>query len=322
VDTLRRISPDSFLLSHFHADHYSGLLDVGPNEKFDIARVYFPCLPVFLERKEFMLATLAMSYYTLGASSGSQEADFITRIKSITRVRSNYYRLSAGDPIDIDGSHFEVLWPPKTLNNKTALAKVKKAVTDFQKALEEDEKLRQLHERVQKSDVVDYYLRSESRETAFDGREPEPVFKPFAPPDTLPEVVARANDSLRDAANHMSLALCEDNRFLFLGDLEKHELKEVTDMLVQKRRTKFLATLTPHHGTHWHPDLNQIETQFAVSSAGRKLVRYFRPEFKQFGRQCFVTHTNGEIHIPSPLDWGYVDPSSGHWHRKGFWPYF
>src|SRR5690349_18420521 len=70
LDALKRIYPDSFFLSHFHADHYSGLFDAKPNEKFDIAHVYFPALPVFPERREFMLAELSISYYVLGATSG------------------------------------------------------------------------------------------------------------------------------------------------------------------------------------------------------------------------------------------------------------
>jgi hypothetical protein len=120
----------------------------------------------------------------------------------------------------------------------------------------------------------------------------------------------------------MSLALHEDNRLLFLGDLEKHELKEVAKDLMLKRRTNFLATLTPHHGTHWHPTLGQIQTHYAISSAGEKLIKHFCPEFKAFGRNCLVTYSNGEIHVPSPLAWGYVNSFLDGWHRNGFWMYF
>jgi len=321
VEALRRIYPDSFFLSHFHADHYSGLFSVGLNEKFEIARVLFPRLPVFPEQKEFMFAMLAMSYYVLGASSGSQEADFITQIKSITRVKSTYQKLSTGDSIDINGSHFEVLWPPRILDD-SAISKVKTAIKDFNNALEQDEKLRQLHKRIQESNVVDYYLRDDSELVPLDSRESASKTKPLAPPDKLLEPVRRANESLRGAANHFSLALYEDNRFLFLGDLEKPELKKVADTLVTGRRTNFLATITPHHGTHWHPHLQQIKTHYAVSSAGEKLIPYFCPEFKSFGRRCLVTHSNGDIHIPNPFDFGLIDPIINAWCRAGFCTFF
>jgi hypothetical protein len=42
----------------------------------------------------------------------------------------------------------------------------------------------------------------------------------------LPEVVKKANGSLKRAANHMSLAFFEDNRLLFLGDTESYEIKK------------------------------------------------------------------------------------------------
>jgi beta-lactamase superfamily II metal-dependent hydrolase len=74
----------------------------------------------------------------------------------------------------------------------------------------------------------------------------------------LPEIVRRANGSLRTAGNNLSLALHEDNRFLFLGDLEKREIGEVAAELQKKRRITFFATITPHHGTHWHSGLKHL----------------------------------------------------------------
>lgn len=305
-DGLERICPDSFFLSHFHTDRYNGLFHPGPSHGFDIRRAFYPRLPEFSDRRLFMAYMLTMASLVMGNISGSREVDFIGRLQRITRSSFTHRPLSAGDTVDLEGAHFDVLWPPKTLDDERTLATVRKAISDFERALQEDEELRQLHERVQRSGVVERYLRNEPAERPFEER--ETGSEPMAPPCELPEIVVRANNSLRAAANHMSLALYEDNRFLFLGDLEKEELKQVVAELVRKGRTTFLATVTPHHGTHWHADLQQVNTFYAVSSVGDKLIQKFRREFKSFGRRCLTTHSNGEIYVPSPFDSGCVDP--------------
>lgn len=50
----------------------------------------------------------------------------------------------------------------------------------------------------------------------------------------IPSVVKAANESLTDATNHMSLLLCEDNRFLFWGDVESSEIK-LTELRIKRR---------------------------------------------------------------------------------------
>ncbi|HEV2197604.1 MAG TPA: hypothetical protein VGR55_18605 [Candidatus Acidoferrum sp.] len=319
MDALKRIRPDSFFLSHFHADHYNGLFGVGPNEKFGIVRVFYPRLPVFSERKEFMVAMLAVSNRVLGGITGSQEADFLNQIRLLARGTCKYRALSKGDVVEIGGSHFEVLWPPEMLELEATLSKVRKAIKDFETALEEDSVLKQIDKRVREGKVVEEYLRNNSDQFLFPEREIETDLKRPAPPDALPKAVLNANKSLRDAANHMSLALYEDNRLLFLGDLEKHELKEVVKDLALKRRTNFLATVTPHHGTHWHSTLGQIQTHYAISSAGEKLIGHFCQEFKSFGAHCLVTHSNGDIHVSNPFLSRAFEPTPPYRCGRGFW---
>jgi hypothetical protein len=307
---LKRILPHSFFLSHFHIDHYNGLFHVGA-DRFDIRRAFFPRLPSFPRREQFMTFMLAVAYRVMGSTSGSMEADFLSAVRGIATGNFWYRSLSAGDTVDVEGSHFEVLWPPKTVDDEEASAAVKKAIIDSESALEGDPELRRLYEELQNSAAVEPYIREGVEEVPYGRGERAPVAVPSVEPRTLPQVVVRANNSLRRAANHMSLALYEDNRFLFLGDLEEQELERVSAELVGKGRTTFLSTITPHHGTHWHDSLKQIKTLYAVSSIGKKLIGNFRPEFKSFGSRCLATYSNGEIHIPSPLAWSYFDPTLG-----------
>ena len=60
-----------------------------------------------------------------------------------------------------------------------------------------------------------------------------------------PEVVKEANESLRQAANHLSLALFEDNRLLFLGDTENFQIKQIAEDLKSKGRENFYIFITP-----------------------------------------------------------------------------
>jgi len=88
-----------------------------------------------------------------------------------------------------------------------------------------------------------------------------------------------------------------------LGDLESHEIGEVVSALVGKERNRFSVVLTPHHGTHWHDGLRQIRATHAISSVGRGLFRYIRPEFKEISDLSLVTHVNGDVEVPLCSAW-------------------
>jgi hypothetical protein len=108
--------------------------------------------------------------------------------------------------------------------------------------------------------------------------------------------VKKANKSLNAAANHFSLALCEDNRFIFWGDLESPEIREVTCDLVQKGQTMFYIAITPHHGTHWHDNLHDLSFTYAISSNGDKLISKTKP-FKEVSSKVRSTFINGNVSI-------------------------
>ncbi len=302
---LRRINPDVFFLSHFHVDHYNGLFELDrfsshPSTKTSIEEVYFPRVPKFSQRDSFLKCMFAMNRRVMGDITGSIEADFLSIISQINR-RSFFYRsLSAGDKVQVGGSEMEVLWPPRFLDDEHLLKVIRKAVSDFEAAMAEDETLRHIYEELGVSGQMRPYTEDDNERMEFSGNGNESRETRLIPREKqeLPEAVEKANASLRGAANRLSLAFHEDNKFLFMGDLESREIKQVVAELLKRKRNNFCVFITPHHGTHWHQDLCSLNTWSAISSVGDRLFKHLSPEFKTMAAQCLYTHLSGDIEIP------------------------
>ena len=230
---------DVFVLSHFHIDHYNGLLHT-----------------------------------------------------SLFKLRQTWI-------VHFFYSTRESARPPKTIDDKKTLSSIKRAITDFEKALEEDEEVRRVYNRIKEEEVFGNYFeeQGEIREEK-EYLEENNRYVPIYEKRKLPEAVRKANSSLLKAANHLSLALFEDNRFLFLGDAESHEIKQIVDDLKSKGRTIFSILITPHHGTHWHDNLRQIRCTNSITSNGKKLCSRMRQEIKMLPGSSFATFANGDIVLP------------------------
>ena len=298
--------PDVFCLSHFHEDHYNGLLQASTNPqrfpKLHIKEVYFPRIPEFKERKEFLKALFAMASRLFGDETGVMAYDLLRTIRRINGVPFTHRPVSKDDIIEVNGSSFKVLWPPKEIGHKT-LARIKKALKDFRKALEDDQELRRLYKQVTKEGLFEEYLKEEGRK----GPTEYELVRQEKRRELL-EVVVKANESLRCAANDLSLALSEENRLLFLGDLESHELRQVIKELALEGRKRFYVFITPHHGTHWHSSLRKINCVYSVSSTGKRLVSNVNSHYKSISRISLCTHTNGDLVVPGFFGswWGFL----------------
>ncbi|MDD5952358.1 MAG: MBL fold metallo-hydrolase [Oscillospiraceae bacterium] len=111
-------SERSFLLSHFHKDHYCGLplLLRGDPQYFD--RIYVPCCPV--DRKGVpLLMELAIFIESFVTGPGAETVRmnganlrFFREICTLATTET-IYTLSAGDLLEFDDEMYEVLWPPK-----------------------------------------------------------------------------------------------------------------------------------------------------------------------------------------------------------------
>ena len=304
--SLKKIDPDVFILSHFHSDHYNGLLGIDPNIHktpfLSIEKVFIPRIPEFDDRPHFLQCFLAMCYRVLGGNSGSMELDFLNVIHNINSRPFKYRELSAGDIFAVEGSYFYVLWPPRTIKQKRTLKVIKSAIEDFDKALEKDDTLKGIYKDLNNNSVIMSYLDGGKGEKDFEqGIVRSDLFGQNHIGRKLPNSTINANKSLRSAANHFSLAFHEDNRLLFLGDLESHELNQVVKKLEKKGIMNFQVIIMPHHGTHWYKSMNRLNCISALCSTGRKLYKNLRPEYKEIATECYATYFYGDVYITNNI---------------------
>jgi ribonuclease BN (tRNA processing enzyme) len=325
------LPPDVFILSHFHVDHYNGLLmtslDANYTDRprqFDIKEVYYPGIPEFRDNVKLLDAFLTINFKVFGNETGLMEFDLLTAIRRINSTRFRHRRVFAGDYIERAGSIFEVLWPPRSFSQGSPPLKViERALRDFDRACEDRETgLGALYEDIVEQGRSGDYFNSEAKqiEPDFDldnehsnrnqeadnRQQTTERRRPSRARTRLHPKVEKANKSLREAANYLSLALFEDNRFLFMGDAEKYQIKPIVNELRKRSRTRFLIFVTPHHGTHWEQSLQNIKCVYALSSNGNRLISKLQPGFREISDIPLVTFVNGDLVVPHNPFFGHT----------------
>ena len=292
-------SPHFFILSHFHSDHYNGLFEgVRAKKRFSIQQVIMPIIPQFRERKEFIHCLFAVNARILGGNSGSMEYDFLSIINKLCYRPISYRRVKSGDEVVLNGVHIQILWPPQTLNDDEILVSVKKAITDFNDALSQDEILKKIYDSLGEEGALESYL-SENEIVERDGLGNDELQPLLIEREDVPDATKKANESLRRAANRLSLAFRIDSQLLFLGDLESKEINAVVNNLEVEQRLRFPIMLTPHHGTHWGKEMKKLSIDVVASSVGKKLFKKVKPDYKYIADYHLITYTEGEVVLPT-----------------------
>ena len=220
------MKPNSFVLSHLHKDHYNGLLKIPKSKLLPtiIDRVYYPKVPEFSNQDEFLRDVCCMNLFLLGEDTGIMEYDLLEIITNLNKgVRPRNIPLWKGKSLNEGGRSFDVLWPPEILTDTGILGVIEKAISDFKAALDVDPELRDLYGRITEEGAYKKYGETEGRRYEGEGKNSWRL-RERRRKRKLPDEINRANKSLREAANHLSLSFMLDQQFLFLGDLEKKEI--------------------------------------------------------------------------------------------------
>jgi hypothetical protein len=233
------------------------------------------------------------------------ELDFINIMTSLNERTPDFQCLSQGDEIFLDNIQIKILWPPRIIENKSFTKSVEKAIIKFNGALKKEPKLKKIYENLEHKENIKQYFsetKDESNQKSNITKSDVDASNSEEKPDNnggIPFEVLEANKSLRKVANRLSLAFQIDNDFLFMGDLESHEINCVIENLEAKGKLKFTMMLSPHHGTRWSKNLIKLKTYYTISSVGSNYFRNIRPNFKEISYMHLLTFLMGDIEIPS-----------------------
>lgn len=309
VQALRSASArgmSEFLLTHLHADHYSGVVKqpTGTVISYDVKHVFLPALPLiesFELTRNFALALYTMNVI-LGGKTGVPEQDLIDNFTSLNpgRTMPSHTFLSKGDLFDLAGTPFQVLWPPRAVSGLVSQA-AKRAINDFNKAIESNRRAKKIRDRliglaVQAAKHAErQFKRDEDSLVQYgdDVADEDDEDSSFNVEDNdnmqgVPDQLKSANRAIRGVANRLSLAFRCGSRLIHLGDLEKAELNQVVIGL--GGATNFFGMIAAHHGTHFSSRMKDLYAQDLVVSNGKQ-----RPNIKQGYRE--ISHRIQETNI-------------------------
>jgi len=282
---------DNFLLTHFHKDHYEGFSNCNPTHCYlQLDNFYFPAMPSFTDNKVFYFSLLAMNIRI--SSKFPIQGTILNILRKLNRKPLNFIPVAKDDIIILGSNKYEILWPPKELKEEETLIDIKRAIEDFEKAKESDPELNKIYKH-----IYEYF-------SDRDINEPDEFNYDFLQPkisDEVNDLVKKANDSLRSAANRLSVDFRQDDNILFLGDLKEKEILLVVDELSKNHNTTYDILISAHHGTHWHNCLNSITCNICLASVGQRLRNNIVYDYKNISNKFIRTDEWGDIRVSQRL---------------------
>ena len=109
------------------------------------------------------------------------------------------------------------------------------------------------------------------------------------------DIYKNFNDALRNATNRLSIAFRQEDNVLFLGDLEKKELRCVSNNLKTQQQLYYDCLVAAHHGTHWHKAMKDLHCKVCLVSAGNSLVSKIKKEYKSISSSLYQTFFVNDI---------------------------
>lgn len=301
---------ETFVLSHFHKDHYNGLfLENLKPRFFNLKHVYYQGIPIIKDgnknnlHTKFLSYLMAMNHYMLGDKSGIASADFIDRLQQLNQKHFSYAPLFKGDTFEHQGKKYEVIWPLRVIEEAETIAKIKTAIKDFEDAKNPElnklaEKYKEIAEKYARNDENTDEKKCEYPNDSMQQAELNSEIINEATNREIDNPIQKANKSLRAAANDLSLAFkSTDNDLLFMGDLETNQINILCDELSDEN---FKVFVTPHHGTHAGVKMKKISSKIALSSVGGKKLYsgYLKNKYlKYVSHHLYNTEKDGCLRV-------------------------
>jgi len=308
-------SPREFLLSHYHADHYKGLVQATRSLKkksfsgldWEPEMVYLPGMPQITNRNEFYKALLTVNMFTLGDNSGSMEIDLLELVRKMRKTSTPFkYRfLYQGDSFDLAGVNHTVLWPPRFINDVDLDKNINEAINEFNDLKTSNSTLRYLYDQVSNDYSLTKIFEQSYGENSFSSEQyshgldadkiPLSNFSHREKPLKIDPKLHNVNEKLRDIANFLSLAFYKENDLLFMGDVSPKTLPKIVQILKNSHHTYFHSIIAPHHGTYWDNSLLALKACNILVSAGSKLSKGLQQQWHKVGKNVLSTHTQGNL---------------------------
>lgn len=292
------VDSKELLVSHYHKDHYNGLIELPENE-LSIYNLYYPYIPIFsdITLNQKLLKEIKFINYATMVCTGSKAYDFVTLLKQKNKqdIELNYHPLYKG--MTLNDKDYKVIWPPRN-GDFFNLRTLRKGITEIDSIIKSLPQVSELWKKFDRFEIDSetQQFKNDMNDSVGLINNAETFFY------TNKKKILEIDEKLRKITNRFSVSLYKEKEFLFLGDLEQEELTVCLNNLIADNNGKPIFVkylITPHHGTkkQYIPEISKfIKADYVISSNGTK--RYFDYEMKydKIGKYTHCTHKNGNFY--------------------------